>query len=83
MTSLALLLQAGMSLPLSAADDVMHVAIAAGNAIPILLTWNCKHLANATKTAAIQRICARAGFHAPAIVTVDEIQAWEANNADA
>ena len=36
----------GGRLPQKAWADAEHVAVAATNAIPILLTWNCKHLAN-------------------------------------
>jgi hypothetical protein len=41
------LIQAG-ALPAKAADDALHIAVAAMNGIPYLLTWNCRHLANAT-----------------------------------
>jgi len=35
------------TLPPNALDDAAHVAVAAVHAINYLLTWNCKHLANA------------------------------------
>jgi len=41
------LIEAG-ALPAKAADDALHIAVAAMNGIPYLLTWNCRHLANAT-----------------------------------
>src|SRR6266849_3365913 len=40
------LIQAG-ALPAKAADDALHIAVAATKAVPYLLTWNCRHLANA------------------------------------
>jgi hypothetical protein len=40
------LLQAG-ALPAKAADDALHIAVSATQAVPYLLTWNCRHLANA------------------------------------
>src|SRR5437764_924619 len=36
------------ALPAKSADDALHIAVAAMNGIPYLLTWNCRHLANAT-----------------------------------
>jgi hypothetical protein len=39
------LLQAG-ALPAKAANDALHIAVAATKAVPYLLTWNCRHLAN-------------------------------------
>src|SRR5262249_6790590 len=41
------LLAAG-ALPPKAAEDALHIAIAAANGVPYLLTWNCRHMANAT-----------------------------------
>ena len=35
-------------LPAKAATDALHIAIAAGNGMDYLLTWNCRHIANAT-----------------------------------
>ena len=50
------LLRAG-ALPAKAADDALHVAVAATKAIPFLLTWNCRHLANATMRPMIESVC--------------------------
>ena len=35
-------------IPREAAADALHIAIAAVNGVDYLLTWNCKHLANAS-----------------------------------
>lgn len=51
------LIQAG-ALPAKSADDALHIAIAATHAIPFLLTWNCRHLANATMRPVIESVCA-------------------------
>src|SRR5260370_3727955 len=40
------LLQEG-AMPAKAANDALHIAVSAAKAIPYLLTWNCRHLANA------------------------------------
>lgn len=59
--------------PDKAAHDALHVAIAAENRIPYLLTWNCRHLANAAMRPIIERICADAAFKAPIICTPEEL----------
>ncbi len=66
------LLQAG-ALPAKAADDALHVAVAATHAIPYLLTWNCRHLANATLRPMIESVCAAKRFKAPIICTPEEL----------
>ena len=55
-----------------AADDALHVAVAA-HAEPYLLTWNCAHLANATMRPVIESVCASKGFKAPIICTPEEL----------
>jgi hypothetical protein len=66
------LIQAG-ALPAKAADDALHIAVAAMNGIPFLLTWNCRHLANATMRPVIETVCAGKGVKAPIICTPEEL----------
>ena len=66
------LLQAG-ALPAKAADDALHIAVAATKAVPYLLTWNCRHLANATMRPVIETVCKAKGFKAPIICTPEEL----------
>jgi hypothetical protein len=66
------LLQAG-ALPVKAADDALHIAVAATKAIPFLLTWNCRHLANAVMRPVIEKVCKAKGFTAPIICTPEEL----------
>lgn len=66
------LLQAG-ALPSKAADDSLHIAVAATKAIPFLLTWNCRHLANAVMRPVIETVCNAKGFKAPIICTPEEL----------
>ena len=66
------LIQAG-ALPAKAADDALHIAVAALNGIPYLLTWNCRHLANATMRPLIDNVCAGKGLKAPIICTPEEL----------
>lgn len=71
--SLAKALHAAGALPDKAADDALHIAIAAVHGIPYLLTWNCRHLANATMRPIIESVCAAHGFKAPIICTPEEL----------
>src|SRR5467141_1553659 len=48
-------------LPPHAARDAAHVAVAAVHAIDYLLTWNCKHLANAQIARRIASVCEKLG----------------------
>jgi len=66
------LIQAG-ALPAKAADDALHIAIAATQRVPYLLTWNCRHLANATMRPVIESVCAAKGLKAPIICTPEEL----------
>lgn len=66
------LINAG-ELPAKAADDALHIAVAAMNGIPYLLTWNCRHLANATMRPMIETVCAGKGVQAPIICTPEEL----------
>ncbi len=66
------LLQAG-ALQAKAADDALHIAVAATKAVPYLLTWNCRHLANAVMRPVIEAVCKAKGFKAPIICTPEEL----------
>ena len=66
------LLGAG-ALPAKAADDALHIAIAGVHAVPYLLTWNCRHLANATMRPLIESVCTAQGVKAPIICTPEEL----------
>jgi hypothetical protein len=57
------------AIPLSAARDAAHIAVCAVNNIDFLLTWNCKHLANAQIERRIQKICAANNLRTPIICT--------------
>ncbi len=63
----------GDALPAKAGNDALHIAVAAIHRVPYLLTWNCRHLANATLRSQIESVCANNGFKAPIICTPDEM----------
>ncbi len=71
--SLADLLVRRHALPVNARVDAFHVAIAAANSIEYLLTWNCRHLANATMRLKIEQACRDSGCSPPIICTPYEL----------
>lgn len=68
----ALLLRRG-AVPQKAADDAVHIAVAAVHGVEYLLTWNCKHIANARMRQGIEGVCREAGFEPPVICTPEEL----------
>src|SRR4051794_7633409 len=56
-------------LPLTAARDALHVAVAAIHGVDYVLTWNCKHLANAQIMRKIDSVCQANGRRMPVICT--------------
>ena len=66
-------LLAEASLPQKAAEDAMHIAIATLNGMDYLLTWNFKHIANASVRWKVERICRVNGFEPPVICTPQEL----------
>lgn len=66
------IMAAGM-LPPHAFPDAAHVAVASVHSIDYLLTWNCKHLANAQIARRIELVCANLGHRMPIICTPDEL----------
>ncbi|VAX09570.1 hypothetical protein MNBD_GAMMA26-358 [hydrothermal vent metagenome] len=59
--------------PTKAAEDALHIAICVTNGIDYLVTWNCRHIANATIRHSIEQICRSAGYEPPIICTPDEL----------
>lgn len=60
-------------IPQESAADALHIAIAAVNGIDYLLTWNCKHLANASHRNRMEAIVEGAGYACPVICTPEEL----------
>ena len=64
----------GMALPPNAADDALHIAIAAVRQLDYLLTWNCRHIANAVARPKLENLCLSKGFYCPIICTPPELR---------
>jgi hypothetical protein len=59
-------------LPSKARADAQHVAVATVFAVDYLMTWNCKHIANADRLPSIYSALRSAGFDPPLVVTPEE-----------
>jgi hypothetical protein len=70
--AIADVLLAAHLLPEKARSDAMHVAIATVHAVDYLLTWNCKHIANASTLPKVYRLLTDMGYRPPLIVTPEE-----------
>ena len=62
------------AVPEKAAQDALHIAIACASGMNYLLTWNCKHIANARMRSAIDLVCRQAGYIPPVICTPEELE---------
>ncbi|MBX9622792.1 MAG: type II toxin-antitoxin system VapC family toxin [Gemmataceae bacterium] len=69
-----------LRLPEKAAPDAHHIATAARHGIKYLLTWNCRHIANARHRPVIEDICQAAGCEPPVICTPDELRPVEGDD---
>ena len=62
-----------LSLPKDGEIDAFHLAVAAVYELDFLLSWNCKHIANAFKFPAIWKINNKLGYRSPTICTPREL----------
>lgn len=62
------------AIPKKAAQDALHIAIACVNGMDYLLTWNCKHIANAKMRNRIDKVCRDAGYVPTVICTPEELE---------
>jgi predicted nucleic acid-binding protein len=60
-------------MPKDAVGDALHLALASFYGCDYLLTWNCKHLANANKYRHIRRINVMMDLVTPSLVTPLEL----------
>jgi predicted nucleic acid-binding protein len=61
------------NLPPKAADDALHIAVATVYGLDYLLTWNCRHIANAQIQKKLIQISNDAGYELPTICTPYEL----------
>ena len=60
-------------MPAGDTADAIHLASASFHGVDYLLTWNCKHLANANKYEHIQAIHLRLGLMTPMLITPEQL----------
>lgn len=60
-------------IPAKAGTDALHIALAAVHGMDFLLSWNCKHIANAAIVRAVESVCRMRGFECPVICTPEEL----------
>jgi len=63
----------GGGIPSKAELDALHIAIAAVHGMDYLLTWNCRHIANAFILPRVYAVCRRAGYEPPFVCTPPEL----------
>lgn len=60
-------------LPQKATRDAVHIAVSSVHGIDILLTWNCRHIANAAIMKELRAIVAGCGHEMPLLCTPEEL----------
>ena len=71
--TLAIELLKQAALPSKARLDALHIAVATVHGMEYLLTWNCRHIANAVLRSKIEFVCRKAGYEPPTICTPQEL----------
>jgi predicted nucleic acid-binding protein len=67
----ALIASAGV--PPNSYEDALHIAVSATTGMDYLLTWNCKHIANAVIIPRVNRVIRSLGLEPPLICTPQEL----------
>lgn len=60
-------------LPAQAEGDALHIGIAAAHGMEYLVTWNCRHIANAWMRPQIEEIIREVGYEPPVLCTPEEL----------
>ncbi len=71
--ALAEVISKQIQLPERAQADAYHIAIPAVHGIDYLVTWNCKHIANAFILRRIEQIVRTMGYVMPVVCTPEEL----------
>ncbi len=68
----------GGAVPENQPNDALHIALAAIHGVQYLVSWNFRHIVNASLRPAIERICRDSGYDPPILCTPEEL--LEADN---
>ena len=71
--ALAKALISSSAIPVSSAEDALHISIAAVQGIDFLLTWNFKHINNANTRDRITQIINHLNFRSPILCSPEEL----------
>jgi predicted nucleic acid-binding protein len=71
--SLAKSLISGKIVPNQYAEDALHIALATIHGMDYLVTWNCKHIANAHIRNKLEKAIRNHGYVLPVICTPEEL----------
>jgi predicted nucleic acid-binding protein len=64
-------------IPRKAAADAAHIAVATVHGCDYLLTWNCRHIANAELFRSLRRVIETYGFQVPMLCTPEALMGEE------
>ena len=71
--SLAAALVGGHAVPGSQPNDALHIALAATHRVQYLVSWNFRHIVNASLRPVIEGICRAAEYDPPILCTPEEL----------
>jgi hypothetical protein len=60
-------------IPEKAVEDAFHVALATAQGMDFLLTWNCRHIANAEVAERLEAVCLELGYLMPILCTPEQL----------
>ena len=70
---LAMRLLDATAVPRTSYEDAVHIATASVNGMDYLVTWNCRHIANAVTMPKIYDTCQAVGYKCPVICTPEQL----------
>lgn len=63
----------GRAVPVSQPNDALHIALVAVHRVQYLVSWNFRHIVNASLRPTIERVCRDGGYHPPILCTPEEL----------
>ena len=66
-------LLASGALPAQAEGDALHIGVAGVHGMEYLVTWNCRHIANASMRSQIEEVIRELGYEPPVLCTPEEL----------
>ena len=60
-------------IPDKSKEDAIHISLATVHGMDYLLTWNCRHIANAEMRKDVASVCMAMGYEVPVISTPEEL----------